>query len=74
VAIVYLTGRSVSGNPAVGEVLGTIEETAAVVTNRGGVGIPVRCDHRDDAAVAGSRLSPYARIPLTTLPKTSVSR
>jgi len=30
---------------------GTVEETAEAVTLRGGVGIPVRCDHTDDSEV-----------------------
>jgi NAD(P)-dependent dehydrogenase (short-subunit alcohol dehydrogenase family) len=46
---VYVTGRS-SGTPtyATG---GTIEETAALVDQRGGRGIPVRCDHTNDKDV-----------------------
>ncbi|HYS35647.1 MAG TPA: SDR family oxidoreductase [Pseudonocardiaceae bacterium] len=45
----YVTGRS-SGTPtyATG---GTIEETAALVDQRGGQGIPVRCDHTNDEDV-----------------------
>jgi dehydrogenase/reductase SDR family member 1 len=39
-ATVYLTGRSVT------------VETAELVTAAGGAGIAVRCDHRDDVAVA----------------------
>lgn len=43
---VYVTGRSEnSGN---GEFSGTIHETAEEVTNAGGLGIAVRCDHSDD--------------------------
>jgi len=46
---VYVTGRS-SGTPT--ESLGgTIEETAALVSERGGHGIPARCDHFHDAEV-----------------------
>jgi NAD(P)-dependent dehydrogenase (short-subunit alcohol dehydrogenase family) len=45
-AIVYCTGRSVRGSLASGENRPeTIEETAEMVTARGGVGIPVRVDH-----------------------------
>lgn len=46
---VYVTGRS----EAVGDanLPGTIHETAAAVTAAGGLGIPVRCDHGDDAQV-----------------------
>lgn len=51
-ATVYVTGRSTRAalvDPAWPE---TIEETAEGVTARGGVGIPVRCDHTSDADVA----------------------
>lgn len=62
-ATVYATGRSTAGNPAPGyehflqhinlpEVPGTIEETAAEITRRGGRGIPVRCDHTNEEDVA----------------------
>ena len=45
-AIVYCTGRSARGNLASGPNRPeTIEETAEMVTARGGVGIPVRVDH-----------------------------
>ena len=50
-ATVYVTGRSVRGEPAVTDAPGTIDETAEEVTKLGGQGIPVRCDHRDDNAV-----------------------
>jgi NAD(P)-dependent dehydrogenase (short-subunit alcohol dehydrogenase family) len=50
-ATVYVTGRSVRGEPAVTDAPGTIDETAEEVTKLGGRGIPVRCDHRDDDAV-----------------------
>ena len=50
-ATVFVTGRSVHGGPATDNVPGTIDETAAEVTNRGGHGIPVRCDHTSDADV-----------------------
>jgi dehydrogenase/reductase SDR family member 1 len=48
-ATVYITGRSVQagGSPWPG----TIGETAEAVTRLGGRGIPVACDHRDDAQV-----------------------
>jgi len=51
-ATVYLTGRSVSGGPTTDDVPGTIDETAGEVTQRGGRGIAVRCDHTVDAEVA----------------------
>ncbi|HEV7902882.1 MAG TPA: SDR family oxidoreductase [Pyrinomonadaceae bacterium] len=54
-AIVYCTGRSVSGEPpAQGVHAGrteTIEETAEMVTNHGGTGIYARVDHTDEAQV-----------------------
>ena len=50
-ATVYVTGRSVRGGPATDNVPGTIDETGAEVTERGGHGIPVRCDHTSDADV-----------------------
>ncbi|WP_412027297.1 SDR family NAD(P)-dependent oxidoreductase [Deinococcus yunweiensis] len=51
-ATVYVTGRTLRGrNPEVPQVAGSLEETAAEVTRLGGVGVPVVCDHRDDAQV-----------------------
>jgi NAD(P)-dependent dehydrogenase (short-subunit alcohol dehydrogenase family) len=50
-ATVYLTGRSVRGEPTTLGRPGTIDDTAAEVTARGGTGIAVRCDHTDDAQV-----------------------
>ena len=44
-ATVYCTGRSVRGRPATKGRHETIEETAEIVTARGGVGIAVRVDH-----------------------------
>ncbi|NOU93900.1 SDR family NAD(P)-dependent oxidoreductase [Paenibacillus sp. LMG 31456] len=44
-ATVYVTGRSVRGNPSSMGRGETIEETAEMVTARGGKGIPVRVDH-----------------------------
>jgi len=53
---VYVTGRSVNGSEAKGwdgtPLPGTIGETAAEITKRGGKGIAVACDHADDAQVA----------------------
>ena len=53
---VYVTGRTTSPGDARGwdgSVLpGTVSETAAEVTAAGGVGVPVLCDHADDAQVA----------------------
>ena len=44
-ATVYCTGRSTRGQPATGNRPETIEQTAELVTARGGVGIPVQVDH-----------------------------
>lgn len=46
---VYVTGRSEQEGEA--EVPGTIYATAKEVTDAGGTGIAVRCDHSDDAQV-----------------------
>jgi NAD(P)-dependent dehydrogenase (short-subunit alcohol dehydrogenase family) len=48
-ATVYITGRST--RPDDSPVGGTVFETADAVTAAGGKGIPVVCDHRDDAQV-----------------------
>ncbi len=50
-ATVYVTGRSSRGGRATENLPGTVEEAAEAVTARGGVGIPVRCDHTIDAEV-----------------------
>ena len=50
-AIVYVTGRSVRGQPTTDNLPGTIDETAEGVTARGGTGIAVRCDHTSDTEV-----------------------
>jgi NAD(P)-dependent dehydrogenase (short-subunit alcohol dehydrogenase family) len=52
-ATVYVTGRSVRGEPTTLGRPGTIDETAEQVTARGGTGIAIRCDHTDDAQVEG---------------------
>jgi NAD(P)-dependent dehydrogenase (short-subunit alcohol dehydrogenase family) len=49
-AVVYVTGRSEDGGTTEG-LPGTIQESAAAVTRRGGQGIPVRCDHTADTEV-----------------------
>jgi NAD(P)-dependent dehydrogenase (short-subunit alcohol dehydrogenase family) len=46
-ATVYCTGRSVRGNPSPVNRPETIEETAEMVTSRGGEGIYVQVDHSD---------------------------
>ena len=50
-ATVYVTGRSVRGGPTTDNVPGTIDDTAQAVSERGGRGIAVRCDHTVDADV-----------------------
>ena len=50
-ATVYVSGRSVRGEPTTLGRPGTIDETAEEVIARGGTGIAVRCDHTDDAQV-----------------------
>jgi NAD(P)-dependent dehydrogenase (short-subunit alcohol dehydrogenase family) len=50
-ATVYLTGRTEDLSHATVPLPGTIHETAALVTQAGGRGIAVRCDHREDDQV-----------------------
>ena len=47
-ATVYVTGRTVATG---GFLPGTVGETAAAIDELGGRGIPVQCDHHDDAQV-----------------------
>lgn len=47
-ATVYVTGRSVKEKQDVGKLGGTILSTAQAVTNAGGQGIAVHCDHTKD--------------------------
>lgn len=49
---VYVTGRSAKGHVDANMPAGTIEESAAAVTEVGGQGIAVRCDHRDEKQIA----------------------
>ncbi len=51
-ATVYVTGRTERTEDATVPLSGTIHETAALVTQAGGVGHAVRCDHSDDGRVA----------------------
>jgi NAD(P)-dependent dehydrogenase (short-subunit alcohol dehydrogenase family) len=44
-ATVYVSGRSTHASPSAAGREGTIEETAEAVEGRGGIGIPVHCDH-----------------------------
>jgi NAD(P)-dependent dehydrogenase (short-subunit alcohol dehydrogenase family) len=50
-ATVYVTGRSVDGQPTTNDVPGTIDATARDVTAAGGRGIALRCDHAVDSDV-----------------------
>jgi NAD(P)-dependent dehydrogenase (short-subunit alcohol dehydrogenase family) len=47
---IYVTGRTTRTGAA--PLPGTIHETAAEITRRGGTGVAVACDHADDAQVA----------------------
>jgi NAD(P)-dependent dehydrogenase (short-subunit alcohol dehydrogenase family) len=49
-ATVYVTGRSVAADRT-DDLPGTVDGTAASVTERGGRGIAVQCDHTDDRQV-----------------------
>jgi NAD(P)-dependent dehydrogenase (short-subunit alcohol dehydrogenase family) len=51
-ATVYCTGRSTAGRPGMKNRPETIEQTAALVTARGGRGIAVRVDHTVPSEVA----------------------
>ncbi|HEX9982465.1 MAG TPA: SDR family oxidoreductase [Thermoanaerobaculia bacterium] len=51
-ATVYCTGRSVAGSPGMKDRPETIDETAAIVTERGGHGIAVQVDHTVPEQVA----------------------
>jgi NAD(P)-dependent dehydrogenase (short-subunit alcohol dehydrogenase family) len=51
-ATVYCTGRSVAGSPGMKNRPETIDQTAEIVSARGGRGIAVRADHTDPAQVA----------------------
>lgn len=51
-ATVYCTGRSIAGSPSDLNRAETIEETAALVTAAGGIGIPVKVDHTSPEQVA----------------------
>lgn len=52
-ATVYVTGRSREGGKTTEDMPETIDETARLVTDAGGVGIAVECDHTDPEATAG---------------------
>ncbi|MFC3241279.1 SDR family NAD(P)-dependent oxidoreductase [Gordonia humi] len=48
--VVYVTGRTTT--PGASDLPGTVADTAAEVTRRGGTGVPAIVDHADDAQVA----------------------
>lgn len=50
-ATVYVTGRSVRGEPTTLGRPGTIDDTADEIRARGGAAIAIRCDHTDDEQV-----------------------
>lgn len=50
-ATVYITGRTVEEGQAAVDLPGTIQQTADEVTQLGGQGIALRCDHRNDTEV-----------------------
>ena len=52
-ATVYCTGRSIRGKPSTKGRPETTDETAEMVTARGGVGIPVQVDHTVEDQVRG---------------------
>lgn len=51
-AVVYVTGRSTRTEPTVERTQG-VEDVAEELSARGGTGIPVVCDHTNDAQVEG---------------------
>lgn len=55
---IYVTGRTTQ--PGSAALPGTIHETAAEITHRGGRGIAIACDHADDAQV-GALFAQIAR-------------
>lgn len=57
-ATVYVTGRTERAEDATVPLPGTIHETARAVTEAGGAGVAIRCDHADDEQVAAA----FARI------------
>lgn len=51
-ATVYVTGRSLRGNSTRPDLTGTtLNDTAEQINARGGLGIPVQCDHTNDEQV-----------------------
>ena len=52
-ATVYVTGRSTSDDETIEQLGGNVNSTAALVSDSGGTGIAVRCDHTIDSEVEG---------------------
>lgn len=50
-ATVYITGRTLQAEEASVPLGGSLIETANLVTEAGGMGVALQCDHRDDAQV-----------------------
>jgi NAD(P)-dependent dehydrogenase (short-subunit alcohol dehydrogenase family) len=50
-ATVYVTGRSVRGDQTTDLAGANVQDVAEEITERGGTGIPVRCDHNVDGEV-----------------------
>lgn len=50
-ATVYVTGRTVRGGPSTDNLPGSVDDTANEVTQRGGLGVPIQCDHTKDDEV-----------------------
>ena len=50
-ATVYVTGRSVAAASPTEGLRGDVDSAAALVTQSGGIGIPIRCDHTQDSDV-----------------------
>lgn len=53
-ATVYVTGRTTVEGTAPDGLPGSIQRTAKEIEARGGIGIPIACDHADDAQVAAA--------------------
>jgi NAD(P)-dependent dehydrogenase (short-subunit alcohol dehydrogenase family) len=52
-ATVYVTGRTVGDTKPADNAPGSVEETASLVTERGGRGVAVRCDHTNYDDITG---------------------
>lgn len=50
-ATVYVSARSTRASPTTGDIKQTVEAVAEEIGRRGGVGIPVRCDHGSETDI-----------------------